>query len=231
MSPPLIADLTLAVTSWRRPQSLRRLLASIERHLPGHPVDVEDTGGNLSAGRNRLYGRVQTSALVILEEDFVVGPETYAGLRDAKAILDHDPAIAGVGGIAREPRRGRPRWGHNFVRNDRYCWIAPSRRPKRATPGGVDYRPCDLVLNWGVFRTELFRQVPWDEDFPIQEHREYFWRASRVHEFAFLGSLVIDHTRDRPNDEYRRGRNRNFAPLVHAKHGFLFTKDAKGTPA
>lgn len=222
---------TLAITAWQRPAALARLLASIDEHLPGWPVAIEDTRGNLSAGRNRLYGRVRTPYLVVMEEDFLVTRPTAAGLRNAIAILDHDAAIAGVGGIAKEARRGGVRWSHNFSVHRQSCYLVPSDRPRRSTPQGVTYLPCDLVLNWGVFRTDLFRRVPWDESFPITEHQEYFYRASRAgHEFAFFSGLTIDHLRDRPHATYNHGRNRNFLDRVPPKHGFRFMSDNQRPP-
>lgn len=225
-SSPAIESITLAITSWKRPEALSRLRASIAALLPKCAVEIEDTNGNLSAGRNRLYGRVGTELLAVMEEDFVVQPDTVTGLHGALQILDHDPRIAGVGGIATERDRGAVRWGHNFVRRGDRCYVVPSERPLRATPNGITYRPCDLVLNWGVFRAELFRAVPWDPGYPIMEHREYFWRASQAgHEFAFYAPLTIDHIRDRPNPQYIAGRNRNFSARDFAKHGFQFAAD------
>lgn len=232
-----IANTTIAVTYWNRPEALRRLLASIETYLPGVPVEVEDTGGNLSAGRNRLYARISTPYLVVMEEDFLVLPATAGGIRDAIKILDHDSAIAGVGGIANEPypgkrppgyktfrSRGAVRWGHNFIRNGpTRVGIKPSVRAMRKTPGGIAYRPCDLVLNFGVFRSKLFAEVACDPDFPIQEHKEYFWRAHLAgKEFAFLSSLRIDHIRDQTTPQYIRHRRRSFTHRVKQKHGFTF---------
>lgn len=226
--PGLPADrLTLTVTHWQRPDALRRLQESIRRYLPTLPVLIEDTGGNLSAGRNKLIGRTTTEFVVVMEEDFVILPETAAGLRDAVSILDHDAGIAGVGGIASEPKRGRVRWGHNFDRRGDVCRVVASNRPMRTTPGGVRYRPCDLVLNWGVFRAATFRAVPWDEDFYITEHMQHYWTASRAgQEFAFYAGLLIDHRRDRPNAAYNAGRRRDLSHLVREKHGFTFHNHA-----
>lgn len=219
--------LTLTITHWQRPAALERLRASIRRFMPGLPALIEDTGGNLSAGRNRLIARTTTEFVVVMEEDFVVLPETAAGLRDAISILDHDAEIMGVGGIAREPNRGRVRWGHNFDRRGDVCRVVASGRPIRRTPGGVRYRPCDLVLNWGAFRTDAFRRVPWDEDFPITEHMVHYWQATRAGQrFAFYAGLLIDHRRDRPNVQYNTGRRRDYGHLVKRKHGFTFHNHA-----
>lgn len=217
------ADLTIAITEWRRPKALARLLASIRKHLPGYAVEVESTHGNLSAGRNRLYARVKTPYLLMMEEDFVTTPSTAAGIASAMAVLAYDATMSGVGGIAREKQRGDVRWGHNFIRRGNVCYIEPSQRPLRYSPTGIEYRPCDLILNWGVFRTDLFRAIPYDESIPITEHKEWFWRASRAgYQFALYGGLLVEHRRDRPNSIYNRGRARKYYSRITAKHGFRF---------
>lgn len=214
--------ITIAVTHWHRPAALNRLLASISKHLPGVPVETEDTGGNLSAGRNRLYARVRTPFLLVCEEDFVMIPGTQDGIRNALSILNADPDMQGVGGAVNEGPRGRVVWGHNFYMQGSVCRITPSKRPLKRI-GQLTYRPCDLVLNWGVFRTDLFQRVKWDEDFAITEHKEFFYRASKAgNQFAFYSGLKCDHLRDRPNATYQRGRGRNFHHLVKPKHGFTF---------
>jgi GT2 family glycosyltransferase len=216
-------DVTIAITQWQRPAALKRLLKSLDAFLPGWKVEVEDTGGNLSAGRNRLYGRVSTPFFVVMEEDFVVTTLTAKGLASARRILEYDPSIAGVGGKVREPNRGDVTWRHNFIRNRNSCRLVQSRRPARQTPGGIVYHPCDLVLNWGMFRTSLHRAVPWDPDFAIMEHEEYFWRASQAgFKFAYYPELVIDHLRDRPNAAYKEARYRPLKSQTLRKHGFLF---------
>lgn len=223
-----LADIaTIAVTYWNRPAALARLRKSLATMMPDVRAIVEDTGGNLSAGRNRLYARVDTPYVVVMEEDFVALPETAQGLRDAAAILAHDPAIAGVGGMAMEPERGWVRWGHNFNRNGTICKPAASWRPLRETPDGIKYRPCDLVLNWGLFRTDLFRSLKWPEDLPVQEHQAFFWTAKQAgYQFAFYHPLHIRHLRDRPNETYKAGRNRRFSHVIRNKLGFNFASDA-----
>jgi hypothetical protein len=218
---------TIAVTHWERPRALERLLVSITTYLPGLPVEVEDTGGNLSAARNRLYRRITTPYLVMFEEDFVVRPDTAKGLLDAFDILTSDPQMRGVGGVAHEPRRGSVRWGHGWQRNGDIVRPVASVEPLRKTPSGVAYRPCRLVLNFGLFRTDNYRAVPWNERLPIQEHQEWFWRATQAGWwFAFYSGLAVSHLRDRPHAAYGRARNRSFAGAVYAEHGVRFWSEA-----
>src|SRR5690606_28681623 len=149
---------------------------------PGYPVVVIDTKGNLSAARNKLAAAIDTEYVFLAEEDMQFTAATAAELPACVEILDDDEQISGVGGICLEAKKGRVRWGHNFdvvggvVGGKAY--VTPSTRPMRTTPTGRNYRPCDLVLNMGLFRRELWRRVPWDARLPVTEHREYFYRAS-----------------------------------------------------
>lgn len=219
----LLPDCTICITHWIRPKALAKLLASIRKYLPGVPIEMENTNGNVSAARNRLYGRVKTPFIIMMEDDFVVKPGTVKGLQEALEILNHDPTIAGVGGSTTEPKRGHVTWGHNFRRTGTACTIFASHRPVRTTSTGITYRPCDLVLNWGLFRRSLFERVPWDDDFPITEHKEYFWRASQAgNEFAFYNPMNIAHEHDYSNRHYNSNRRRHFYDLVFQRHGFRF---------
>ena len=100
----LPADLvTVGITTYLRPQSLQRLRESIRRFYPDLPVVVEDTGSNLSRGRNRLARLVATPLLLLCEDDFEFDERTRVDrLFD---VLDHDPEIEGVGGEVLEPSR------------------------------------------------------------------------------------------------------------------------------
>lgn len=218
------ASATIAVTYWQRPASLDRLLASIKKYLPGYAIETEDTGGNLSAGRNRLYSRISTKYVIVFEDDFVALPQTAKGLREAIEILEYDQSIAGVGGIAREQRRGDVRWGHNFVRVGKKISLKPSTGPAKKTPRGLKYLPCQLVLNFGVFRRDLYRSLRWDEDIPIGgEHKDFFFRASLAgYRFAFYSPLVISHRKDRPNIIYNQARRRRFHQVSERKLGVIY---------
>lgn len=213
---------TVTVTYWERPDSLIRLQQSLKRCLPKATVLVEDTAGNLSAGRNRLIAKTTTEFVIVMEEDFELMKPSVVELCRAVEILDTDKKISGVGGTCYELPQ-RKLWGHNYRRRGDDVLVVSSQRPMRSTPSGVSYLPCDLVLNWGLFRTEAFRQVPWNESLPIMEHKERFWRSSQAgQEYAFYAPLSVRHYRDRPNEVYNKGRRRNYNSLIQSTYGIRF---------
>jgi len=76
------------------------------------------------------------------------------------------------------------------------------------TVEGVEFVTCELVLNFGLFRTSLFHDIKWDEDLPICEHTDYFYRASQRHKFGYMKQFKCLHHRDRPSPQYLAGRGR-----------------------
>ncbi len=217
-----LADLvTIGITEFLRPQPLARLRESIERFYPDLPVVVVDTGSNLSRGRNRLARAVSTPLVLLCEEDFEFCEQTR--IEPLLEVLTHDPEIAGVGGELVEPNK-QICWAHNFHRKGDEIVISPSTDAPRRTPGGVDYQPCQLIMNFGLFRCELLRQVLWDENMPLHEHLDYYWRVSHCRNrcMAVARGVSILHHKDGRSARYLRFRNRDFLGLVDAKHGAHF---------
>ena len=96
----------------------------------------------------------------------------------------------------------------------------PSVEPARMTPGGVAYQPCQLIFNFGLFRRSLFERVAWDEELPLNEHLDFYWRASRsgLGKMAVAQGVAILHHKDRPSVAYSEARRRDFRALSDAKH-------------
>jgi GT2 family glycosyltransferase len=214
---PMARLVTVGVTTFRRPEALARLVASVRRFYPDLPVAVIETDSNLSRGRNLLARAVTTPWMLLCEDDFEFVERTR--VEALAEVLAHDPEVSGVGGELAEPN-GVCRWAHDYRRVDGQILATPSKDPLRRTPGGVVYQPCDLIYNFGIFRRELFERVAWDEGLPLQEHLEYYWRARRSGaRMALARGVAVLHHKDRPTDEYRAFRARNFRDLADVKHG------------
>lgn len=224
-------QVTACITQHKRPESLERLLASIRKYYPELKILVEDTGGNLSAARNRLTQKCETPYMLLLEEDFVFTGRTK--LEKLLTVLEANPSVGGVAGCTNEPktpgtvnRGGKIWWDRDFQRIQNQVFLAYGRRPFE-TLEGIRFRRCDIVINFGIFRKEVFEAVPWPEDFPVMEHTPWYWEAyldARWH-FAYVPEVLIDHLRDRPSREYNRDRNRNFGGRIKEKYGVSFNRD------
>jgi GT2 family glycosyltransferase len=208
---------TVGITAFRRPQALARLVSSARRYYPELSIAVIETGSNLSRGRNLLARAVTTPLFLLCEDDFEFFERTR--VEDLAEVLTSDAEVWGVGGELLEPK-GLCRWAHNYRRVDGQILARPSADPLRRTPGGVVYQPCELIYNFALFRRDLFERVAWDEDLPLQEHLEFYWRASRAGaRMALARDVAVLHHKDRPSEEYREYRARNFRELADAKHG------------
>lgn len=230
--PDPLDEVTACVTEFNRPEALKRLRASIDARFPGLKVEVQPTGGNLSWARNELARRCRTPFYFMLEEDFVLDARTDLGaLLD---VLAAEPGAGGVSAFTEEPkteggagRGGRIWWDRDLVRIGGKVFFNPGRRPMGRTASGVPYRLCDLILNFGLFRTETLRAVPWDEKIPIgSEHADWYWRAYLDGRwcFAHVPRVMAAHLRDRPGPAYNVPRRRSFAVYSRQKNGVEFVR-------
>lgn len=232
-------DITACITYFIRPNSLALCLSSLHQYHLGMEALIQDTtviqegkiDGNLSQARNRLYKRVETPYILVLEEDMELIESLP--LKDCLDILKEDKSIQGVGGVCLEEDRGAVLWKHDFSPSTDGLGIHSSQRNCRETSTGVQYQPCELVMNFGVFRTQFFRDYKWDENLPITEHREFFFRVSREGcQFAFIPHLRCKHHKDRSNNLYRQLRSRQLFDYQTEKHkvdfGRLYRRDEQG---
>jgi hypothetical protein len=168
---------------------------------------------------------VTTPYLLLCEEDFEFFENTR--IEVLADVLAHDSGIAGVGGEVWEPR-GRACWAHDFRRICEEIVAEPSQEPIRRTARGAVYQPCQLILNFGLFRRELFQQFAWDEDLALNEHLDYYYRVSQQggRRMAVAQGVAILHHKDRPSEQYVQFRSRDFRGLADEKHrAHLRTED------
>ncbi len=184
-------EFSFLVKAYERPRALKRCLASIREHFPRDvPVIVVDDGrrpsledgeiGNygdlnyirteydvgLSAGRNIAVDACLTDYFVLLDDDFEAIPET----RVERALpWVRTGAFDVFGGLVLV--NGSPN----------YYWADMEQRGKvvaiRSFRDPID-RPvkADLVLNFFAARTEVIRNIRWDDRLKLGEHVDFFLR-------------------------------------------------------
>lgn len=199
-------DVTFGITHYLRPDDLRDCVASIRRHFPDAAIDAEDTRGNLSAGRNRLVARCRTPYFFLIEEDMRVTPQTNVAAM--RRILEQRPDVIGVGGAIFEPAKGIRCIASQYRRTNAAI-VLEDAVDRRTTREGDAFIVCSLIYNYGLFRTSDLRRYQWNEQLPLAEHYEFFFRIQERgrHRIACCHS-VIDHLNTRPNPEYRKARKR-----------------------
>ncbi|MGF1465859.1 MAG: glycosyltransferase [Sandaracinaceae bacterium] len=215
-----LSDLTLLVKTFERPLAARRLVASVRRLYPRLAIVVVDDSRRpapidgcrsvvlpydqgLSAGRNAGLAVVDTTFVLLADDDFVF----FAGTRlepTLQTMRDH-PAIDLAGGV----RIDLP-----FHR------VLPSRhrRPHglagplpTGTIGGLPRRA--MVPNFFMARAARVREVGWDPALKLVEHSDFFGRALGVLAVVEDPRLQVLHARTLGDRAYMAHRE-NVEPYL-----------------
>ena len=205
------SDVTICVTAFKRPRHLKQLLDSIKSHYPLAKVLVADNGDEpisypgvdytqlpfdcgLSASRNYLVKQVTTPYFLLLEEDFVV--DERCRVDKMLDILTSRPDIGVVGGMHEASYRG-PARGQPFVLNGIEL-IDPGKKTQHKTKQGSKFNVAEFVSNFALFRTEMARQNPWNEQLKIGEHSEFYLNVKRDGNWivAFTQESQIGHDKE-----------------------------------
>jgi len=195
-------------------------------------VDVEDTGGNLSAGRNRLVARCKTPFVLILEDDFEAIPTS--NLDSLCDVLNADEQLGLVCGSLIEGGRITAHAKDTRLFRGVLEATSPPADPWRLTVSGVRWRFCDAAANFLLARREVLVENPWDERLELMEHAPWFWtlKDRGLWKVGYTEDACLIHYRDRPTGEYTSHRSRTapFTELVRTEYGFSRVVDVSRQP-
>lgn len=214
---PLEREVTICITTFLRPDALKRLQESIKKYYPSLKVLVVDTKGNLSWGRNYLVKQVTTPYLLLLEDDFIITEKT--NIRKMVQILQEDKELGMIGGQV-----GNTTAAYNMDEFRHVLQMHPTNKI-RINGYGHRYAICDYTDNFGLFRREVFGDIEWDEELEIHEHLDFFYRFKQLKNWRIgvAEDIAIKHERPRPSPEYKQYRKRNFVEKSQKKLGLKFT--------
>jgi len=197
---------TICITYYLRLESLERLLKSIAIHCRGATVLMEDTGGNLSAGRNRLVERCRTPFVCMMEEDFeIIDGRAIPQLLD---VVANDERVGLACGSLEENKQVC----HYSYMMDLFRGVMTLSEPAGEwllTAHGTKYRLAECGANWFVARRETLRANPWDERLALMEHVPWFWalKLGAVWRVGYAPDAVVRHHKDRSLAEYNEARS------------------------
>lgn len=201
---PLVeAKLTAVIKTFERPDTLRRLVASIKRLYPNLPIIVVDDSrtpcklagvetivmpydSGVSAGRQKALEHVRTPYLLLLDDDFVFYKKT--ALEPAMRLMETHPAIDIMGGeVVNLP---------SFKSADyKYANLHPTKvtsvLPSGSEVGGL--KVYDKVPNFYVARTQRLKLVGWDKRIKRLDHADFFTRAKGVLVTVFNPHFKVLH--------------------------------------
>ena len=224
-------DVTIVIVCFDRYGPLKRCLRSIRSLYPDIKVIVSDNGNMRQTGRlaekfncehldleydcganlARKLGQaaVKTKYWVIGEDDFVFTKDTI--LENFKAVLDHDPNIDLVGGLAiRGDRLGTIGSTFEIDRKIRTFYRTPVREPDFRQIGAVSYFLCDFTRMFFMARKDI--PIDW-------EVGEYVGSGTHIsiqlknfldkkYQCAFTHSVAVSHVQTPESEDYRKKRSR-----------------------
>lgn len=208
-------DVTVVVKTFQRPDSLRRLLASIRRFYPGIAVVVVDDSEapldpipegitsyrhfpfdslGVSAGRNAGVREVETEYVLICDDDMVIGRKTDLG-KMLRTVQTTRFDLVSCRWMDHEPWRSIRR---GYRRYEGTLEIADGTLVHHygATRGEIDGLPVfDIVHQFFVAPTDLLRANPWDDRFKVAgEHVAFFLALKEAGALCTrLPDVVVDH--------------------------------------
>lgn len=236
-------DVTVAIKTFERPDSLKDLLLSIRRFYPDIHIKIADDSKKsigqditahfsnieyillrfdvgLSAGRNELLSRITSKYFVLCDDDFLFSEQTR--LENFKKILD-ETDVELVGGCVMD----RSSAG-NYDKPNLYAGNlnldSAFHLHMEAVNLDKPFVRCDIVPNWFMANAEAVKRKTggWDKKLKIEEHTDFFWRAKIGGlKVAFAPNVCVNHTlvRNPQYDVFRKIRNDEYYFLYFRKLG------------
>jgi beta-1,4-N-acetylgalactosaminyltransferase 2 len=224
----LAGQLTLTAKTFLRPDTARRFVRTARRTFTGPIVLADDSpepmpapdarttvlalpfNSGVAVGRNAAIAAVSTPYVMVSDDDVVMTAGT--DLAGAVQYLEEHPEADAVCTTLVE----LPRW---------YTWSYGDERelfPGHLPPlrrFGEDIGGLPVVMKGPqvyVARTAKLRQVPYDENLRMVDHRDFFSRAAGRLVFVSAPQLVAFHARtpfDKTYASYREDVNADLAYL------------------
>ena len=166
----------------------------------------------ISVGRNQIVSKCQTDYFLLMDDDLIC-PDDIQVLR---LLLDSDERCGGVSCIVSEFGQLVCAACDLFEFSD--CIVKDRGFKKRkATYGTASFYEYDFMSNFALFKTNIFEDIKWDENYKImREHVDFFLSHKTLDKWKFFitEDLSVRHVHglDQANnpvyEEYRRGPER-----------------------
>lgn len=245
----MIKRVDFCITTFKRPLALKNLLMSIAKYYPVANVYVADQDETLdreyykelrielynaglakrvsiehlpydcglSYARNHLVTTTPNMYKLILDDDFEFTEET--DITKMIKLFEANPSAGIVGGKVRQ-------LGHDihfeftpekigdtlYHRGERQLW---------KTHSGIKYRRTGSVLNFALFKRDVFRNILWDPELKLSEHTDFYLRLKGTPwQVLYTPDVIVEHPQADKNREYKKYRTRDkFTVKMLKKHG------------
>lgn len=173
----------------------------------------------LSYCRNYLVQKSTEPFVLIVDDDFICTPKT--NLSNFIAILNSDSKLGVVGGELLGHQSYHYDLFHDTEHNKLYYIKLTAhnieRTWKTVVQPRIDFLYKDIVLNFALFKREVFNNVQWDNNLKLCEHTDFYLqlKKSKKWKVAFTDTVIIQHQTTNNNAKYADYR-RN----INNKQGF-----------
>lgn len=234
-------DITFGIKTFQRYDSLRDLFKSIEYYYPKAKIIVADDSekidtlfyvawkkklditllkmpfdSGLSAGRNLMVEHCKTDYFLLLDDDFVFTEETK--IEKFYEIIKSNKKIGLVGGLCLESGR-EIHYEHKLEIKDGILYQQYDGDNWEEI-NGIQAKKTGCVLNFGLFRTALFKDIKWDNNLKLSEHTDYFLRFPKKWLIYYTPEVRVIHAKNRLDIDYAKYRRRGtyYSTLMFKKH-------------
>lgn len=227
-----LSKITFIIKTFKRYSHLKELLISIRKFYPDNKVIISDDNkpsefkhlfyqrwknrlnielirlpfnSGLSMGRNKMVELVKTPYTLLLEDDFVFTEET--DISKFKTLIESEPKVGVVGGMCLEGR---------FKIEQHYEFIPELKNgvlihkfdgDNYFEVKGIKAKQTGCVLNFGLFKTQLLKEIKWDDELKLSEHLDFYLRLNKTDwKILYTPQVKIIHNRGGEGDyrEYRQ---------------------------
>ena len=229
-------EVSLMITTFCRPDSLRKCVQSIRKFYPDIEIIVSDNGkpdsvlnselvkvykcrylglpfdcGN-SHAKNAALDIISNKYAVILDDDFEF--TEYTNLEKFKTILDKDSSIGVVGGkpITKTGRVGTVGSRILINKEKEMFWRFPIENPEWKEVEGIKYYYADYTRQFLMIRNSP--DIRWDDDMVVGAGHVLFFINLKCHtswKVAYVPEIEVVHCRASRKDKeymyYRRRKN------------------------
>lgn len=211
---PDFDNLTICIKAFERPHCCHRLVDSIRAMTKDTRILIADDSRvpierndatvmplefdvGISVGRNAMVEAVDTEYLLLLDDDVVFTHRTHLG-ETLDIIQDTQLDILGMRQIGTGPYEGV------FKLQDDRLHVSKAKRGMASVLVSLH----DIIHNTFVARTESLLEHPWDADFKMAEHIEFFYNHLGKLSVGYYVRAAVKHLPDKTDPLYMKYRNR-----------------------
>ena len=217
-------DVDFCITYFMRRKGLDRLIKSIRKHYPRADITIANQSKEtldhlrdvtilnlpfdfgVSGCRNYLVKNTTKPYLLLLEEDFIFNDRT--DIKILKELLQVEKNVGVVGGLVKENGQD--------INFEQYFTIK-GRTLEHIHDGdfylkyrNIPYKETGSVLNFALFKREVFRDIAWDEELKLAEHTDFYYRLQKMKwKVLYTNYIYLDTLKDVNTKEYKVFKTRD----------------------